>query len=210
MVMKKCKLHQRESRLKNLPYSLRTYITVSMQLPLQQVFFYYCCTPSNNAESAVSQLPSVEPTPSKQQLREQQQSSSIQPSLNHLPLTDQTNKYFSQDQEFTQDSDFPLELPQELPQDLGFVDKWPAPLTELFSNKFDAGVDNDVIIKKVEQIFQGISISDDKTKAVEQATRSQSDSAEWKNQRRGQLTASSFHDERFYCCQYTYQTSAGL
>ena len=115
---------------------------------------YYCCIPKSNTEKVVSH--SVQTMPLEEQLRDQCQTSTTEPlSHKHLPLTDRTNKHFSQDHVDAQDYDFPWELPL----DLSFTSKLPAPLTELYSNRSDCG-GND-FTKIAEETFLSISISDE-------------------------------------------------
>ena len=95
MVIKKQELCQRGPSLKPLP-TLKIYITVFMQLPLQPAFLLLLHP--QNTEKVVSQ--SVQPMPLEEQLRDgdQRQISSTEPSSNkRLPVTDRTNKHFSQD-----------------------------------------------------------------------------------------------------------------
>ena len=69
----------------------------------------------------------------------------------------------------------------------------PPPLTELHSDKF-AGMSNELLIKKAEDIFQAIAISDQEAEVLERTTCLQRECVEWYQQRKGRLTASYFHD----------------
>ena len=55
-------------------------------------------------------------------------------------------------------------------------------------------MDQASILNRAKEVFQGISISDEQAKSIERATRAQRAFSEWKEQRVGLLTESSFHD----------------
>lgn len=70
----------------------------------------------------------------------------------------------------------------------------PVPLTEAYAKFCDSDAEESMIRVKAEEVFCEMAISREEAEAVERATRLQNDSSDWKNQRRGRITASSFHD----------------
>ena len=80
------------------------------------------------------------------------------------------------------------------PFEFELLSNLPLPLNEVYSNQCDPEDDSSTIMRKAEQIFQALKITDNEVKCIEAATRSQNDSSEWKKQRCGRITASAFHD----------------
>ena len=73
------------------------------------------------------------------------------------------------------------------------VQSLPKPLTELYHERYRLLKAEDLQRKAIE-IFMSISISPTECDAIETATQLQRDSEVWEAQRRGRITASSFHD----------------
>ena len=69
----------------------------------------------------------------------------------------------------------------------------PKPLTELYHEEFQLLKADDLQRKAIE-IFMSISVSPAECDAIETATKLQRDNEVWVAQRRGRITASSFHD----------------
>ena len=69
----------------------------------------------------------------------------------------------------------------------------PPPLTELYCSEYE-DMDDNSILNRAKEVFQGISITDEQAELIESATRAQRACSEWMKQRVGRLTASSFHD----------------
>lgn len=80
------------------------------------------------------------------------------------------------------------------PFEFELVNNLPLPLSEVYSNQCDSEDDRSTVLKKAEQVFQALEITDNEVKSIEVATRAQNNSSEWKKQRRGRITASAFHD----------------
>lgn len=69
----------------------------------------------------------------------------------------------------------------------------PKPLTELYHERYRL-LKADDLQKKAVEIFMSVSVSRTECDAIELATQLQRDSELWEAQRRGRITASSFHD----------------
>ena len=69
----------------------------------------------------------------------------------------------------------------------------PAPLTQLYDDKYKAYSQKE-LLEKAEQLFYQISITDEEVAAVEERTRKQKVSPDWHEQRHGRITLSAFHD----------------
>ena len=75
------------------------------------------------------------------------------------------------------------------------VDSVPIPkaLTELYDENYQL-LNKEDLLRKAVEVFRSISFSESECKAIEASTRLQRNSEEWIIQRRGRITASSFHD----------------
>ena len=66
--------------------------------------------------------------------------------------------------------------------------------TDSTSKSLIEALDNVLLLKKSKEIFLNLSVTDEQSRTIELITRSQRQSSEWYNQRKGRITASSFHD----------------
>ena len=69
----------------------------------------------------------------------------------------------------------------------------PAPLTALYQSDYKLINDSELLIE-AERLFCELTISDSEASAIKEATVAQHDCVAWKEQRKGRLTASLFHD----------------
>ena len=69
----------------------------------------------------------------------------------------------------------------------------PKCLIDLYDTQYKV-LNKELLLKKSQEIFRSISFTVNQCKIIEQVTRSQRQSTEWYNQRRGRITASLFHD----------------
>ena len=69
----------------------------------------------------------------------------------------------------------------------------PKALTELYNENYRL-LNKEDLLRKAVEVFRSISFSDSECKAIEASTRLQRNCEEWNIQRRGRITASSFHD----------------
>ena len=69
----------------------------------------------------------------------------------------------------------------------------PKALTELYNENYRL-LNKEDLLRKAVEVFRSISFSDSECKAIEGSTHLQRNCEEWNIQRRGRITASSFHD----------------
>lgn len=69
----------------------------------------------------------------------------------------------------------------------------PKSLTELYDHNYRL-LNKEDLLRKAIEVFRSLRFSDSECKAIEASTRLQRNSEEWGIQRRGRITASSFHD----------------
>ena len=73
------------------------------------------------------------------------------------------------------------------------VSTLPNSFVELYDAKYRT-LKKELLLQKSREIFLGLSITDEQSRAIELVTRPQRKSNEWYNQRQGRITASLFHD----------------
>ena len=73
------------------------------------------------------------------------------------------------------------------------VNSLPKPLTDLYSDVYH-GLNREQLLEKAKEIFKTLALSNDASRTIEYYTRAQRESSIWHAQRRGRITASSFHD----------------